>query len=368
MDFIKLITSPQSPTIVGGQLINNLDKAMWVERYQEPGEFSFEAKTNTGLKDFLPEGTLVTHMDTLEMMIVENQEITETLEDDSTIVITGRSFVSWLENRVIGINQARSAYKIAPYEMVADYPQTQIKKIIDDHAIAPLDPDDALDTTTVNSATVTGTPPFEARIVEFGTVWERVFDLLKMSNLGIKTVRRNTFGGLGSSSNNVIYIYKGVDRSASVLFSWKSGDLETAKYLFSGKSNKNSVMTLGQYLFVVEDTPGLTGFDRRTMMIDGKSIDGDHGETPVGADETEKVMWLTILGRIALANQNKTIIMASDMSKMTRYEYRKHFNVGDLVTVDGNFDQIDVLRIVEYAEIQDENGESGHPTLALPGV
>jgi hypothetical protein len=48
------------------------------------------------------------------------------------------------------------------------------------------------------------------------------------------------------------------------------------------------------------------------------------------------------------------------------YQYRRDYNIGDLVSIDGNFGQTAVMRVIEYAEIEDENGNSGHPTLALP--
>jgi hypothetical protein len=66
--------------------------------------------------------------------------------------------------------------------------------------------------------------------------------------------------------------------------------------------------------------------------------------------------------------QNRITITRADASDITRYEYRKDYNVGDLVSLDGNFGQIAVMRVMEYVEIEDENGESGHPTLALPDI
>jgi hypothetical protein len=73
-------------------------------------------------------------------------------------------------------------------------------------------------------------------------------------------------------------------------------------------------------------------------------------------------------GRQALAKQNRVTISRADISKLTNYQYRRDFNVGDLVSLDGNFGQIATMRVVEYVEIEDENGESGHPTLAIPGA
>lgn len=65
--------------------------------------------------------------------------------------------------------------------------------------------------------------------------------------------------------------------------------------------------------------------------------------------------------------QSKVTINSSDVSDNSNYRYRRDYNIGDLVTLDGNFGQKAVMRVSEYAEVEDENGESGHPTLSIPG-
>jgi hypothetical protein len=75
---------------------------------------------------------------------------------------------------------------------------------------------------------------------------------------------------------------------------------------------------------------------------------------------------MQVRGRIAIDNQNRVTIVKSDISSVTPYQYRTDYNVGDLVTLDGNFGVSAVMRVIEYVEIEDESGESGHPTLSVP--
>ena len=89
-------------TLEQGELINYIDDAMWVERYREPGEFKLSSLLSSGLRDQLPLGTLISHIDTSEVMIVENHVITDDVESDTGIEISGRSFDAYLEERVIG--------------------------------------------------------------------------------------------------------------------------------------------------------------------------------------------------------------------------------------------------------------------------
>jgi hypothetical protein len=58
------------------------------------------------------------------------------------------------------------------------------------------------------------------------------------------------------------------------------------------------------------------------------------------------------------------IIKAEPTKESTLHKYREHYEVGDVVTVSGAYSEVTTMRISEYVEIEDENGESGYPTLA----
>jgi hypothetical protein len=367
MEFFKFNYDTYPTQLERGQIINGIDTSMWVERYSEPGEFEFTAQLSTGIKDFLPIGTIISHADTLEVMIVENHEIQETVEDDPVVTISGRSFVSYLENRVVGMNAARSSSTLVPYTLAADYTWNQIVALINDHIFTPVTTNDALVNVRAVS-TVPGTGVSEIRNVEFEPVWDTVADILKIDDLGIKTIRRNTFGVQGSSSDTYITVYKGIDKSASVIFSWKGGDISTADYLFSNKELKNSALVIGKFLFIAVDVGGLTQYNRRIMIVKADDIDGHLTAVPTGVPLTTMLNAMTVRGRQEIAKQSIVTMSQTDVSKTSKYLYRKDYNMGDLIALDGNFGQIALMRVIEYAEIEDENGESGHPTLSLPGA
>jgi len=198
-----------------------------------------------------------------------------------------------------------------------------------------------------------------------------LLELLAIEDLGVKTIRRNTFGvGVPTHSANYtfILIHKGGDKSSSVIFSWKSGDLEQADYLWSNKADKNSAVVVGRYVNVAVDSGSLIKYDRRSMVVDGSDIDGVYNAPPTGQALTDVITAMQVRGRAAIANQNLVTITRADLAQVSKYQYRKDFEVGDFITVDANFGQIAKMRIIEYVEIMDENGETGHPTLSLPGV
>ena len=364
MDFFKFTPGADPTVLEQGRMIKGATSLMWVERYRDPGEFEIIAPLSSGLKEFLPAGTMVSHADTYEFMIVESHEVSEKENEDPKLKITGRSFETYLENRIVGVNQARSSSTIAEYNLAAAYTWTQAVTLINDHIVNTTDPNDALGNIAA-STTITGTAGTnEARVISRGTVHAKLMELLAVDNLGIRTRRRNTFPG-GNNTQSQLSIYTGADKSSSVILSWKSGDLDSADYLFSDKKLKNSALVLGRYIYTMVDT-GPTKYDRRIAVVDGSDLDGNLSAPPTGSALTTLITKMQTRGRQALKSQSRVNLSRADISDVTKYRFRRDFDVGDLITLDANYGQIVVMRVVEYAEIEDENGESGHPTLDLP--
>jgi hypothetical protein len=47
-------------------------------------------------------------------------------------------------------------------------------------------------------------------------------------------------------------------------------------------------------------------------------------------------------------------------------QYRKDYDIGDLVTIQGNYDTSGIRRVTEFVEIEDENGYIGYPVVSDP--
>jgi hypothetical protein len=384
MNLFKFLSTntDTASTLLEAQAINGYTSAMWVERYLDPGEFEIQAQLSSGLREFLPLGTIIGHIETNEIMIVENHEIGEKGKEDPTLTITGRSFESWLENRVVGIYAARRNSTISEYILAADYTWNQAVRLISEHISGTSDANDSLPNVLVSySVSPPGTSV--ARSINKGNVHQRALEILAVDDLGIRTIRRNPWGTAGPSPGEteaaildakegdqrqtIMLVYRGANKSANVIFSWKSGDLSSAQYLFTQKKLKNSAMVLGRYVYQMVDN-GPIKYNRRMMVVDASDLDGNLNAPPTGSALTTILNKMTVRGQQALKNQQSVIISQSDISNITKYQYRKDYNIGDLVSLDGNFGVITVMRVTEYAEVEDENGVSGHPTLAIPGT
>ena len=367
MDLIKMISTSEPTELVSGEAIVGYDSALWVERFQAPGEFKIEAKLSSGLLDFLPIETFVSHVRTRELMVVENHVVKEPKAEDPTIEISGRSFLSYLENRIVAQNYvADGGNEIYVYNLAADNSWEQIRFFIQDHidTLAAGTPDDMIPFTTVTHS-CTGTGHSEERNYKYGTVLDRVLEQLKIDDVGIRVLRPDN-----TTPDIDFNIYQGVDRTQDVRFSTSVGDLDNVQYLFTNKRYYNTFRVVGRWVqvFGYTDITPKTNLERRTMIIQASDIDEQYGAMPTGTDLTDVIYFMGQRGAQALIAQKRLTIVNADISPNARLRYKVDYNLGDLVMIDANFNQQQVMRVVEFAEIEDETGVSGQPTLEVPGV
>lgn len=371
MDLFKLNDMPTSMT--SGEAINGYESILWVERYRTPGEFKMTARLSSGLREFLPLGTVISHTGTLESMIVENHVISEEDNEDLILTISGRSFDSYLEQRVVGQNQIwgsatmkwtinQEGYLIDP-----DLTWWQVQQLILDHIHATFNfnAGDGIPNTDLDIAEeLGGVGEMNARVIKRGNLLPRTHELMEIDDLGLKVRRPNVFPGTSSGLFTTWIIHGGIDRRSTVRFTAQTGDVTKADYLWSNKKLKNAAMVAGKFVDVmVYGTP--SGYDRRVLFVDGSDIDKGYSAIPTGTDLTNIKERLSVRGQQALAAQKQIVLSSADVSENREYRFRIDYDVGDIVSLDGNFGVSLPMRVVEYAEIVDENGESGQPTLEV---
>jgi len=365
MDLIKMLPDDIYATeLFGAESIDGYETATWVERFQEPGEFKITAKVSSGLKNFLPVGTFISHVGSRELMVVENHLVKEPKDKDPSLEISGRSFVTYLDDRIIGQNHvAGGANTIVEYALVADETWEQIVSVINDHIILgfPIDGDDGLPGVAAGHFCV-GTGTVEARVLKYGTVLDRVLELLKVDDVGLRILRPTAF-----NPSIRFNVYQGVDRTADVQFSTILADLDNLEYLFSRKRYKNHARVVGRWVQILTSVGTTVNVDRRYMIVDASDIDQQFSAMPTGGDLTNVINAMTTRGKEALKKQRSITITQASVSPNSSLEYRKDYGLGDLVMVNANFNQTQVMRVTEFAEIEDEQGTSGQPTLEIQG-
>lgn len=353
-----------------GQAICCWDSCAWSERYRTPGEFEIQAKLSSGLREDLPIGSLVSHTKTLDVMIVESHQVSEDIDTDPVIKVSGRGLESVLEHRIVGQNWnwgvPPASIEASLYQLANDYSWFQIVELINDHIQTGtvLTPQDAISKLYADTEIATTGVPTEARTIGRGSVLEKVLELLAYDDLGIRVIRRNNFPGHpGNVDNTILRVHAGEDQRGRVIFSTKTGDIDLAEYLKTIKSYKNAALVSGK--FVEAMVPGSqTGINKRVMLVDGGDIDGHLQAVPTGATLTAIRAAMTTRGVQALRAQKKLEISRADISATPTFHYRYDYNIGDIVSVDVNYGGFSTpMRVVENVEIDDENGESSFPTL-----
>lgn len=372
MDLFKFVNHSGIPTILEySEPINNTSSVMWTERYRDPGEFSIKAPLDSGLRETLPLDSFISHTNTLEVMIVENHQISESKGEEPVLEITGRSLDSYLEQRTVSSVQPGLPTPNPPlweFIMGENSVWTQVVSMINTYISSVEFEGYEFNDSLIGVRAYTNLPNVEfstpSRFLKRGPVHPQVIELMATADLGIRTVRPNIFPGSIEWSGTRLEVYLGEDKSSDVRFSWDVGDLDGADYLWSNKKRKTHVAVAGRHVEVMVGDPTVLHYDRRYMQLEATDIDDKYTDPPTGADLTEVRDRMTVRGQQALASQKDVAITRVDISENTRSRYRQDYNLGDIVMVDGNYDAATPMRVIEYVEIEDATGASGHPTLA----
>ena len=373
MDLFKFTPGADPTILTGGVYLNNIKTVQWVERYRDAGEFEITAGVSSDLRSILPVGSMISHLDTLEVMLVESISIKDDdKEEEPKLSIRGRSLESWLRHRFVGddvetyvLLGQRLYVNNIDYNLLLDTSWAQAVTLIEHHInnMGAIPNDEVVGFVPISNQQHIGPSTALARIVRKQNLHSAVLELLAIDDFGIQTVRPNS--GNVDPTTTEFRIHNGVDRSDSVIFSHTFGDLDASEYFWSDAALKTEYYCVSTF-FEMRSDEGVSGFNRRVMFVDCSDIDShlsDDEVTDVGvADAVGAAM--DARGQQALRSQVAVSLLATDVSRNTRYKFKRDYDVGDLVTVNGNYDVETIMRVVEHVSFQDENGESGYPTLA----
>lgn len=384
MDIFTFASFGHSFFLDRGAIVNGYDRATWVERYSDDSEFTIEGRADTDLREQMPIGSLVSHTGTDEIMIVEDHQLSSS-DGIATVSITGRAYETILENRIINSNRnwSSTVFPQSQFTITTAYACLQARYMISQH-IDPenlLDDNDALPLTNVCLDTqhinaTYGPPLWEPEDDTFDRVpvYDAVKTSLAVDNLGMKTRRYRPGVNLEDNldiptryNQNwlTIYIYAGFDRRKSVQFSHRAGDVKEADYLWSNRPKKTSCLAYSRYFAAMIHGPE-TGYGRRVMTLDCTDLDEQYDSIPgAGPERTQIERALRNRARAALAKKN-LVALASvrvDDSDNT-YRFREDYNLGDYVSVYGDYNATTELQVTEHVEIQDVSGYTAYPTLS----
>lgn len=386
MDLLRL-----DATFTPDEYIEGWRSLIWTERYVDPGEFELRSPLISNTRTLLPEGSFVTLRDSAEVMIVETHSIAVTDNGEYELMTKGRSLESFLENRVI-LTSTDTSEK---WPMIRDYTtagaclvllwnfvvNTSGTEVIRANFWAT----DFIDRNLPNvviSDSVTAPGSLRRWWLQMGDLYPFLIRFLNHSRLGIRNIRPSGTSALivttvNSSTGTVtkatdsdvtelrMDVYNGLDRSKNqstntpVIFHYASGHINDPSYLFSIRDYRTVVYVgsdNGYYAALSPDNG--SGFDHREKFVDG----GTQGS--LSLEDFEEAM--TQRAENELSRSGLTTIFDGEISPFAPYKYKVDYDLGDKVTIMGEYGVDETVRVTEYIRTQDESGERGYPTLSDP--
>lgn len=317
MDVLKLDPDTLLPT----DLVENYSSMVWTERHVEDGEFELRTAKVAETREFLPEDTLISHLETDEVMKVETHTIEKDENNNDILLLTGRAVKApLLEDRpMVGYQYGKEWNAYQYYTNAEVITAVLWNYLINDSGwnallgSGPLNPAYRVPNLVITDSTSLSE---DQRLWFFkdGDMYPQLKELLAVHNFGLRSIR--PIGGSGdvvsldttvlSSSRGLrtltptsdiqqlrLDLYQGVDRTRGqsvnmpVVFSYEFGDIDDPSYLFSSRNLKNMAIARSSLSTreVWADTGGLTppavvptGADLRILYFDGGEPDAQEPE------------------------------------------------------------------------------------------
>ena len=217
--------------------------------------------------------------------------------------------------------------------------------------------------------------------VPYGPVYNALKEIATTYELGMQIT-------LESATDTSYFLgfrsYRGIDRTSNqsvnsiVRFSPQMDSFTNIKELQSIAALKTQVYAFAPGLNPNEGEPDLrtvpgvsvltgqqyTGFDLRALLVFADDITTEQ----VGVDSAVLLSILNSRAYDALTTNHFIKAVDGEIVPDNQFKYGVHYNLGDLIEVQGNSEIVSIARITEYIRAQDEAGERAYPTVAMIGA
>lgn len=347
-------------------LIEDYSSLIWTERYFNAGEFELVATNTAAATRALPLESFVSLRDTNTVMVVEQHLPSNPLKEAPSITIKGRSAETVLERRASTIVALPAVYSAVPSWLMAagkesdaaykamrhvigDGPRfqgfTEVLGLLDP-AVSPLDAIPELDLVLPADYSTSIANMYE---IKPGNLYGTVLDLINTNHRGIKATRP-----VPGETKIGIEIYNGASLVDTVVFDIRFDQFDDAKYLlsFQGSANVAYYFGKGAAQKVLKNTgPEPSGLNRRVLLMD-ESAD----------DATSSADVRRTRGLIELYKYNATAMFDGQLSEQVADGYNKHYFLGDIVKLAGDYGLNQNARVVEFVRSSDSQGFKSYPS------
>jgi hypothetical protein len=365
-------------------IIDEFNSVIWTERYYGDSEVELVVPATQEMIQKLPTGTFLGIAESDEIMILETKNIEDGLK------LKGISLLSWLNNRFIRTSpkhEDRYWYLTEPTYGTAGWTLWAIiyymccvgsPYLVDSTMGVPNAAQLAIPGLGLKDYDKSG--PIISVGIPYGPVYTAMREIATTYEVGMQiTLESATDTGyfLGFRS------YKGLDRTTRqnvnpiVRFSPQMDSLTNIKELESIAAFKTLVYSFAPGLNPAEGdpdlrtTPGVSsmtgtqynGFDLRALLVFADDVTTDM----VAGSPTNLLNILNSRAYDARVANHFVRAIDGEIVPTNQFKYGVHYNLGDIIEVQGNSEVVQTSRVTEYIRAQDQAGEKAYPTVAMLG-
>lgn len=357
-------------------IIDGFNSIIWTERYYGDSEVKLTVPITKEMIDKLPEGTFLGIDESEELMILETRNI-----KDDKLELTGISILSWLNNRFV---RTSASHKDQYWYLEGETAGWILWAIVYYMCVGG---------NYLNGTTPTGIPNPEQLIIPglgldnydksgsalkvaipYGPVYDAMKDIAKTYEIGMRIIF-----DINSITPLKFRSYKGLDRTSTqtdipvVRFSPEMDSFSDIEEVQSIANLKTRIYSFAPGLNPDEGqpdlrtTPGIailageqyTGFDLRAKLV----FAGDITTDQVGGSASKLLEILNNRAQTELVNSKYIKTVDGEIVPDNQFQYGIHYNLGDIIEVEGNTGVVQRSRITEYIRSQDSSGEKAYPTV-----
>lgn len=361
-------------------IVDSFESAIWTERYYGDSEVEVVTPATMEMMQKLAPGTFLGLDTSDEIMILETFSV-----EKGKLKVTGISLLPWMDNRFVrtspkhedehwyleGASAGWALWAILYYMCCVGSPYL----------------DGTIDTGIANAQQLAipglGLNAYDTSgdTVKLGVPYGPVYKALKEIATTYEIGMTITLDAVSDSSYSLGFrSYKGMNRTSGqtdnpvVRFSPQMDSFTDIKELQSIKELKTLVYAFATGLKPQEGEPVLTtvpgmsslagtytGFDLRALMIFPSDISSD----VVEGSQQKVVDMLNSRAVDALADNHFIKSVDGEIVPENQFKYGVHYNLGDVIEVEGNSGIVQTARITEYIRSQSNAGEKAYPTVTM---
>lgn len=352
-------------TILNRELdrVGDIDDAIsviWDKHYREEGYVEIYTTDTSRSVELLQEGFYITRDDDEHVARIYSIA-TDTNEDEGDVIIASAKFAHVvLGQRIIWntTNAEGSAEKAA-------------RALITDNCLSPTDRlGNPMRERIIQELELEEEQGLEGVIapyqISYANLRTHLLEICATFHYGLRATIK------AGKKKIAIGLYKGVDRSyrqtarPHVVFSQENENLLGFSYKHDSSTTINAALVGGEgegAQRVLASVGSSSGIDRHEVFVDAKDITSEQdGGSTYTSDEYNAL--LETRGLLSMSPAQESFDASVDMSRS--YEYRKDFDVGDIVTLhDMRTGAYVNVRLMSMLESEDANGYTLTPTFAV---